>query len=91
MVILWQDYYGEGILRKSYCSTVGKRFPNEILVRISLEGLFLSVYVGDIKIDWEETKHESDVEITQQRSRFGRTNIFCGSCILGLCLKDNVK
>ena len=27
MVILWQDYYGKGNLRKSYCSTVGKRFP----------------------------------------------------------------
>ena len=27
MVILWQDYYGKGNLRKSYCSTVGQRFP----------------------------------------------------------------
>ena len=27
MVILWQDYYGKGNLRKSYCSTVGKKFP----------------------------------------------------------------
>ena len=27
MVILWQDYYGKGNLRKSYCSTVGWRFP----------------------------------------------------------------
>ena len=26
-VILWQDYYGKGNLRKSCCSTVGKRFP----------------------------------------------------------------
>ena len=26
-VILWQDYYGKGNLRKSYRSTVGKRFP----------------------------------------------------------------
>ena len=25
-VILWQDYYGKGNLRKSYCSTVGRRF-----------------------------------------------------------------
>ena len=28
-VILWQDWYGNGNLRKSYCSTVGKRFPIE--------------------------------------------------------------
>ena len=26
-VILWQDYYGEGNLRKLFCSTVGRRFP----------------------------------------------------------------
>ena len=26
-VILWQDYYGQGNLRKAYCSTVGRRFP----------------------------------------------------------------
>ena len=26
-VILWQDCYGKGNLRKSYCSTVGRRFP----------------------------------------------------------------
>ena len=26
-VILWQDFYGKGNLRKSYCSTVGRSFP----------------------------------------------------------------
>ena len=26
-VILWQDCHGKGNLRKSYCSTVGRRFP----------------------------------------------------------------
>ena len=36
------------------------------------------------KIGWKETESWSDVESTQQRSRFGRTNIFLGSCILGL-------
>ena len=35
-------------------------------------------------IGWKETKSSSDVEIAQQRSRFGRTNIFPVSCILGL-------
>ena len=32
-VILWQDYYGKGNLRKSYCSTVGKRFPTYCAIR----------------------------------------------------------
>ena len=36
------------------------------------------------KVGWKETKSWSDVETTQQRSRFGRTNIFPWSCILGL-------
>ena len=27
IVILWQDCYGKGNLRKSFCITVGKRFP----------------------------------------------------------------
>ena len=27
MVILWQDYYGKGNLRKSYWNTVGRKFP----------------------------------------------------------------
>ena len=28
MVIHWQDCYGNGNLRKSCCSTVGRRFPS---------------------------------------------------------------
>ena len=36
------------------------------------------------KIGLKETKPWSDVEITQPRSRFGRTNIFPGSCTLGM-------
>ena len=46
--------------------------------------LFLICVCGWHKIGWKETKSWSDVETTQQRSRFGRTNIFPGSCILGL-------
>ena len=36
------------------------------------------------QIGWKETKHWSGVETTQQRRRFGRTNIFPWSCILGM-------
>ena len=50
-VILWQDYYVKGNLRKSYCSTVGRRFPNwECLFVHHQKGLFLSVYVNDFKL-----------------------------------------
>ena len=51
------------------------------------KGLFLSVHVDDIKIGWKETKHQSDVESTQQRSRFGRTDILPRSCIPGVYSK----
>ena len=39
------------------------------------------------KIGWKETKYWSDVESTQQRSWFGRTNIFLWSCIPGMYSK----
>ena len=46
-VILWQDCYGKGNLRKSFWSTVGRRFPNwECLIVHRAKGLLLSV---DIK------------------------------------------
>ena len=42
---------GKGNLRKSYCSTVGRRFPiEECLFAHRGKGLFLSVYVDDIKL-----------------------------------------
>ena len=46
--------------------------------------IFLICVCGWRKIGWKETKSRSDVESTQQRIRFGRTNIFLGSCILGM-------
>ena len=50
-VILWQDYCVKGNLRKSYCSTVGKRFPirNAFSYTVN-KGLFLSGYVDDLKL-----------------------------------------
>ena len=51
MVILWQDYYGKSNLRKSNCSTVGRKFPvGNVLFVHREKGLFLSVYVDDIKL-----------------------------------------
>ena len=52
MVILWQDCYGKGNLKKSYCSTVGRRFPigNAYSYTVKKGWLFLSVYVDVIKL-----------------------------------------
>ena len=50
-VILWQDYYGKGNLCKSYWSTVGRKFPIGNAYSYTVKkGLFLSVYVDDIKL-----------------------------------------
>ena len=49
-VILWQDYCGKGNLRKSYWHMAGRKFPNRECLFVHREkGLFLSVYVDDIK------------------------------------------
>ena len=50
----------------------------------SWKRIILVCVCGSHKIGWKETKSWSDVESTQQRSRFGRTNIFPWSCILGM-------
>ena len=50
-IILWQDCYGKGNLRKSYLSTVGKRFPiGNASSCTAKKRLFLSVYVDDMKL-----------------------------------------
>ena len=49
--------------------------------------LFLSVYVDDIKLAGKKQNLDPMWKVTQQRSRFGRTNIFPGSCIPGMYSK----
>ena len=55
-----------------------------MLIRTPSKRIFLICVCGRHRVGWKETKHWSDVEITQQRSRFPRTNIFPWSCILGI-------
>ena len=77
---------GKTIWENPIDSTVGRKVSKlwmSLFVHRQ-KGLFLSVYVDDIKLAGKKQDHWSDVEITQQRSRFGRTNIFPWSCILGM-------
>ena len=55
-----------------------------MLIRTPWKRVFLICVCGWHKIGWKETKHWSDVESTQQRSWFRRTNIFPWSCIPGM-------
>ena len=63
---------------------LGESFQLGMLIRTPWKRVILICVRGWHQIDWQETKHWSDVESTQQRSRFGRTNIFPWSCILGV-------
>ena len=53
-VILWQDYYGKGNLRKSYCSTVSNW---ECSFVHRQKRIILTRTCGRHQIDWKETKH----------------------------------
>ena len=48
------------------------------------KGLFLSVYVDDIKLAGKKQNIDPNVESGQKRSRFGRTNIISGPCFFRL-------
>ena len=62
-----------------------QKIPNwECLFVHREKGLFLSVYVDDIEFAGKKQNLDPMWETTQQRSRFGRTNIFPGSRVLGL-------
>ena len=87
-VTLWQDCYGKSNLRKSFCSTVGWRFPHcECLFANRQKGFSFPFLWTISKLSGRRQKSWSDVETTQQRSRFGRTIIFPWSCILGMYSK----
>ena len=50
-VILWQDYYGKGNVRKSYWSMAGRKVPNwECLFVHRQQGSSLSAYVDDLQL-----------------------------------------
>ena len=75
---------GKAIWENPIDVRLGEGFP---LIRTPWKRVILICVCGWHQIGWKETKHWSDVESTQQRSRFGRTNIFPWSCIPGMYSK----
>ena len=66
-------------------TTSWEKIPNwECLFVHREKGLFLSVYVDDIKLAGKKQNLDPMWKTTQQRSRLGRTNIFPGSLKLGM-------
>ena len=58
MVILWQDYCGKGNVEKVLLEYGWDKVSNMKCLFVQREkGLFLSVYVDDIKLTGKKTKH----------------------------------
>ena len=92
MVILWQDYYGKGNLRKSYWDTVGKKFRigNVSFFVHREKGLFLSVYVDDIKLAGKKQNLDPMWKVLNKEVHFGEPTSFLDHVYRDV-LKDNVK
>ena len=81
--LLWERQFEKILLKHGW-----EKIPNwECLFVHREKGLFLSVYVDAIYLAGK--KQNLDPMWKLQRSRFGRTNIFPGSCILGMHSKPN--
>ena len=85
--LLWERQFDKILLKHGWekVSRLG------MLIRTPWKGVILICVCGWHQIGWKETKHWSDVETTQQRSPFGRTNIFPWSCISGVHSKTMWK
>ena len=85
-----RSYFGKTVMGKAIwenpiAARLGENSPNwECLLVHREKGLFLSVYVDDIKFAGKKQNLDPMLKSTQQRSWFGRTNIFPWSCILGM-------
>ena len=77
MVILWQDYYGKGTFEKILLKHGWEKVSNwEYLFVHRQKGLFLSVYLDDMKLAGKKQNITPMWKVLKQRSRFGSTNIF---------------
>ena len=63
---------GKAIWENPVETRLGAGFQLGMLIRTPWQRAILICVCGWHQIGWKETKHWSDVEITQQRSRFGR-------------------
>ena len=83
-VILWQGCYGKGNLRKSYWHTVGKRFPNWECLFVNTEtGLFLSVYVDNLKLVGKKQSINPTWKILNKEVDLGETTSFLDHVYFG--------
>ena len=77
--LLWERQFDKILLKHGW-----EKFKIGNVSLYIVKRIILICVCGWLKIGWKETKPSSDVESTQPRSWFWRTNIFLGSCILGV-------
>ena len=83
-VILWQDCYGKGNLRKSYLSTVGRKFQiGNVSLYIIKKGLFLYVYVDDIKLAGKKQNLDPMWKLLNKEVDLGEPTSFLDHVYLG--------
>ena len=83
-VIFWQDYYGKGNLRKSYWNMDGRKFPNwECLFVHREKGLFLFVYVDDIKLAGKKHNLDPTWKVLNKEVDLGEPTSFLDHVYLG--------
>ena len=88
-VILWQDGCGKGNLRKFYWNTVGKKFVNgESLFVNRARGLFLSVYVDDVKLAGKTENIEPTWKILMKDVDLGEPTSFLDLGYLGCTQRE---
>ena len=84
-VILKQDFCGKSNLRKFLLKHDWEKIPNwECLFVHREKKLFSSVYVDDIKLAGKKQNLDPMWKLLNKEVGFGRTNIFLGSCTVGL-------
>ena len=73
-----EDFLSEICMVKDFllAARLGEGFQLGMLIRTPRKRSILNNVCGRHQIGWKEAKHCSDVESTQQRSRFVRTNVF---------------
>ena len=84
MVILWQDCYGKGNLRKILLKHGWGEVPNcECLFVHSEKGLFLSVYVDDIKLVGKKQNIDPMWKLLNKEVDLGEPTSFLDHVYLG--------
>ena len=84
MVIFWQDCCGVGNLRKFYWSTVGQKFltGSAYSCLVQKGGLFLSVYVDDIKLAGKKENNQM-WKVLNKQIELGEPTSFLDHVYLG--------